>query len=65
MVELEDFRYSETNITAYRLVDPDLEDVQNVVEDWVLGEMRYGKKIPFQGKTIKVKVHQSVFDSNT
>ena len=55
MVELEDFRYSETNITAYRLVDPDLEDVQNVVEDWVLGEMRYGKKIPFQGKTIKVK----------
>ena len=57
MVELEDFRYSETNITAYRLVDTDIEDVQNVVEDWVLGEMRYGKKIPFQGKTIKVKVH--------
>ena len=65
MVELEDFRYSETNITAYRLVDPDLEDVQNVVEDWVLGEMRYGKKIPFQGKTIKVKRHQSVFNLKT
>ena len=55
MVELEDFKYGGTNISAYRLVDPDLKDVQNVVQDWVLGEMRHGRgKIPFQGKTVKV-----------
>ena len=54
MVELEEFKYGGTNISAYRLVDPDLEDVQNVVQDWILGELRYGRKIPFQGKTIKV-----------
>ena len=60
MVELEEFKYGGTNISAYRLVDPELEDVQNVVQDWVLGELRYGRKIPFQGKTIKVKseIHQ-------
>ena len=54
MVELEEFKYGGTNISAYRLVDPELEDVQNVIQDWVLGELRYGRKIPFQGKTIKV-----------
>ena len=56
MVELEEFKYGGTNISAYRLVDPELEDVQNVVQDWVLGELRYGRKIPFQGKTIKVRL---------
>ena len=54
MVELESFSHGGTNITALRLVDPDLEEVQNVVQDWVLGEIRFGRKIPFQGKTIKV-----------
>ena len=54
MVELESFSHGGTNITSLRLVDPDLEDVQSVVQDWVLGEMRFGRKIPFQGKTIKV-----------
>ena len=63
MVELEEFKYGGTNISAYRLVDPELEDVQNVVQDWVLGELRYGRKIPFQGKTIKVNT-QHLFNSN-
>ena len=64
MVELESFKHGGTNITAFRLVDPDLEDVQNVVQDWVLGEMRFGRKIPFQGKTIKVRGNftDSTFD---
>ena len=60
MVELEEFKYGGTNISAYRLVDPELEDVQNVVQDWVLGELRYGRKIPFQGKTIKVLLSNRV-----
>lgn len=54
MVELESFSHGGTNITALRLVDPDLQEVQNVVQDWVLGEIRFGRKIPFQGKTVKV-----------
>ena len=60
MVELEDFKYGGTNISAYRLVDPDLEEVRNVVQDWVIGEMRFGRKIPFQGKTINVRLHDSI-----
>ena len=64
MVELEEFKYGGTNISAYRLVDPDLEDVQNVVQDWVLGELRYGRKNPFQGKTIKVKYCSNVISES-
>jgi ionotropic glutamate receptor len=30
LVELEDFKYSGTNITAFRLVNPDLDEVQKV-----------------------------------
>ena len=32
LVELEDFKYSGTNITAFRLVNPDLDEVQKVSE---------------------------------
>ena len=62
MVELEDFKYGGTNITGFRLVDPDLPEVQHVVQDWIRGEMRFGRKLPFQGgvgtggaNTLKVK----------
>ena len=54
MVELEDFKYGGTNITALRIVDPENEAVLNVVQDWVKGEMRFNRKIPFAGKTIRV-----------
>ena len=42
MVELEDFKYGGTNITAFRLVNPDLGLVQDVVKDWRRGEARFG-----------------------
>lgn len=54
MVELEDFKYGGTNISSYRMVDPSNEAVIAVVQDWVKGEMRFNRKIPFAGKTIKV-----------
>lgn len=54
MVELEDFKYGGTNVTAFRLVNPELDVVRNAVKDWVIGEELYGRKIPFTGKTIKV-----------
>ena len=56
MVELEDFKYGGTNITSFRIVDPENEAVLKVVQDWVKGEMRFNRKIPFAGKTIRVSV---------
>ncbi|XP_071746528.1 glutamate receptor ionotropic, kainate 2 isoform X2 [Lepeophtheirus salmonis] len=52
-IELEDFKYGGTNITAFRLVDPTSDVVKSVVQDWVLGELRYGRKIPFHEKSIR------------
>ena len=56
MVELEDFKYGGTNISALRVVDPENDLVLSVVQDWVKGEMRFNRKIPFAGKTIRVSV---------
>ena len=56
MVELEDFKYGGTNISSLRIVDPENETVLNVVQDWVKGEMRFNRKIPFSGKTIRVSL---------
>lgn len=36
-VDLEEFKYGGTNITAFRLVDPDGPDVRKVVRDWNIG----------------------------
>ncbi|KAJ2951074.1 hypothetical protein O0L34_g5454 [Tuta absoluta] len=45
-VDLEEFKYGGTNITALRLLDPERVDVQKVVRDWVYDEARKGRKIP-------------------
>lgn len=44
-VDLEEFKYGGTNITALRLVDPDDPEIQKVVQNWVYGELRYGRKL--------------------
>ena len=36
------------------MVDPNDDSVREVVQDWVKGEMRFNRKIPFAGKTIRV-----------
>ena len=54
MVELEDFKYGGTNISSLRIVDPENPAVLDVVQEWVKGEMRFNRKIPFAGKTIRV-----------
>ena len=38
LVDLEDFKYAGTNLTAFRLVDPDNADVR--VSQWERGEER-------------------------
>ncbi|XP_059485780.1 glutamate receptor ionotropic, kainate 2 isoform X1 [Neocloeon triangulifer] len=44
-VDLEEFKYGGTNITAFRLVDPERADVIKVMKDWAYGsESRFGRK---------------------
>lgn len=43
-VDLEEFKYGGTNITAFRLVDPERAEVQKVMRDWAYGDTRYGRK---------------------
>ncbi|XP_042238473.1 glutamate receptor ionotropic, kainate 2-like isoform X3 [Homarus americanus] len=52
-VELEDFRHGGTNITALRIVDPENTLVQRVIQDWVFGELRYGRTIDAPTSTLK------------
>ncbi|XP_049872215.1 glutamate receptor ionotropic, kainate 2 isoform X4 [Pectinophora gossypiella] len=44
-VDLEEFKYGGTNITALRLLDPERADVQRVIRDWVYDEARKGRKV--------------------
>ena len=51
MVELEDFKYGGTNITAFRLVDPNDELVQVVMTATTL-KMLYSENNEFEMKTL-------------
>ncbi|XP_032457761.1 glutamate receptor ionotropic, kainate 2 isoform X2 [Nasonia vitripennis] len=42
-VDLSEFKHGGTNITAFRIVNP--EKTQNVVQDWIFGEQRYLRKL--------------------
>ncbi|XP_039289562.1 glutamate receptor ionotropic, kainate 2 isoform X1 [Nilaparvata lugens] len=44
-VDLEEFKYGGTNITAFRLVDPEKPELQRVVRDWINGEQKLGRKL--------------------
>ena len=54
MVNLDEFKYGGTNLTAFRLLDPDRIEIRKVVEDWIFGEMRYGRKLDVSSQGIKV-----------
>lgn len=43
-LDLEQFKYSGTNITAFRLVDPDDNMVRNAVTEWSQSELKTVKK---------------------
>ncbi|KAG8234007.1 hypothetical protein J437_LFUL013925, partial [Ladona fulva] len=60
-VDLEEFKYGGTNITAFRLVDPEKPEVQKVVKDWMLGESRYGRKLETSPHAVKVYLSVSKF----
>lgn len=47
MVDLDEFRYGGTNITAFRLVNPDKESVQATIQEWETNEARGNRKVQF------------------
>ncbi len=65
MVDLSDFKHGGTNITGLRLVDPNREDVQRVVDEWIRVEARLGRNLLGLDKrqTIKVRCVQYVVTS--
>ncbi len=64
MVNLDEFKYAGTNLTAFRLLDPDREEVKHVVDDWIYGEMRYGRKLDQPDQTIKVNPENRILTSS-
>ena len=54
-VDLDEFKYGGTNITAFRLVDPEKAELQKVVKDWIYGELRYGRKLDFGPTRVREK----------
>lgn len=49
-IDLEEFRYGGTNITAFRLIDPENANVQQTIRSWELGEQKLGRRIEFRNK---------------
>ena len=57
-IDLEDFKYGGTNITAFRIVDPNNHEVINVVRNWVLGEKRFPSRKVSSSPFIKVEISE-------
>ena len=58
LVDLEDFKYGGTNITAFRLVDPAQPEVVSVVESWRDGDERF----PSKNSLLQIKVDNSLLN---
>lgn len=53
-MDLEEFKYGGTNITAFRLVDPDGPDIRKVVREWNVGTDLKSKKGDFPPSIYRV-----------
>lgn len=53
-IDLGEFKYGRTNITALRIVDPSDMNVINAVHDWTQGELRYGRQFDITPETVRV-----------
>lgn len=54
-VDLEEFKHGGTNITAFRLVDPEKPEIQKVIQDWIYGEKRYNRELDMGQNSNKVR----------
>jgi len=61
---MEDFKYVRTNITSLRMVDPNSQEVQNVVQDWIFGEMRKGRVLTLTAQEVTVMPAFPLANSN-
>ncbi|XP_066961996.1 glutamate receptor ionotropic, kainate 2-like isoform X1 [Macrobrachium rosenbergii] len=50
LIDLEDFKYSGTNITALRIIDLSRDEVRNLTEDWHAGQTRYSNRLYGRGE---------------
>ncbi|XP_068239083.1 glutamate receptor ionotropic, kainate 2-like isoform X2 [Palaemon carinicauda] len=50
LIDLEDFKYSGTNITALRIIDLSRDEVRNLTEDWHAGQTRYSNRLYGKGE---------------
>jgi glutamate receptor, ionotropic, invertebrate len=63
-IDMEDFKYVRTNITSLRMVDPNSQEVQNVVQDWIFGEMRKGRVLTLTAQEVTVMPAFPLANSN-
>ncbi|KAG8225568.1 hypothetical protein J437_LFUL002085 [Ladona fulva] len=54
-IDLEEFRYGRTNITGFRMIDPNSAALKNAVHDWEFGERRSGRRINISPGTVKTE----------
>lgn len=52
---MDEFKYSGTNITSLRLVDPKHPDIVKFVESWKYEELKFGKTLPPDVAVITVR----------
>lgn len=43
-IDLDEFKYGGTNITAFRLVDPGRPELQKILKEWTNDELHAGRK---------------------
>ncbi|XP_042233937.1 glutamate receptor ionotropic, kainate 2-like isoform X3 [Homarus americanus] len=55
LVNLEDFKYGGSNVTAVRLIDPDREEVKNVMKDLQAGRGMYTNKLHDEDVIMKLR----------
>lgn len=53
VVDLDEFKYGGTNITAFRIVNPDKDLVQNTIQEWETNEARQNRKVQFGPSTVR------------
>lgn len=57
MVDLDEFKYGGTNITAFRLVNPEMEKIQATIQEWETNEARGNRKVQFGPATVSEWSH--------
>lgn len=53
-VDLEELNSSESNITSFRMVDPNRYEFKAVINDWVQGEQRQGRNADYNETKVQV-----------